>query len=145
MRIDFIKDLLFFAAVFGCIVAPQAFSSPAACMRNDASMFLSADTVVEVEVINSRRWNESVNTVHLVAKYRILDVFKGDVQKKEIVIVTDSCLDIPVPEWMIGYPGVSDYCNGQLNLNLTGVSSEDGSPVLHPDGAPGWILIPKTE
>jgi hypothetical protein len=65
--------------------------------------------------------------------------------KNDIVIVTDTCLDTPVPREIIGYPGVEDYCMGGMNLSLTGVKTKDGSRVFRPAGAPGWILFLKVD
>lgn len=83
-------------------------ASPPACPRNDVSMYFESDAVVEAVVIKSRRWSEGSATLHLVAKYKVLEVFKGDVHKDDILIVTDTCLDKPVPERMLGYPVVED-------------------------------------
>jgi hypothetical protein len=78
---------------------------------------------------------------HLVAKYKILDVFKGDVDKDDILIVTDTCLDKPVPREMLGYPVVENYCRGLIGLRLTGVDSQDGKPVMKSGNKPNWILF----
>ena len=142
MKLDFRKVLLFAGMILGCIEAPVIFASPPATWMNDVSMFISADAVVETKVIKSRKWSKG-DTVYLVAKYRVLDVFKGDIRKDDIVIVTDRCVDQPIPKEVLGYPNVEGYCIKGMNLNLTGVKKQDGSPVLRPEGAPGWILFLK--
>jgi hypothetical protein len=86
--------------------ASSANASPPACHRNDVSMYMKSDAVVEAVVTKSRRWSEGTVTLHLVAKYKIMDVFKGDVDKDDILIVTDTCLDEPIPRQMLGYPPV---------------------------------------
>ena len=48
---------------------------------------------------------------------------------------------LSIPKEVIGYPNVENYCIDGMNLNLTGVNKKDGSPVLRPEGAPGWILF----
>ena len=73
-------------------------ASPPAYPRNDLSMYLESDAVVEAIVTKLRRWSEGSTTLHLAAKYKVVDVFKGDVDMDDILIVTDSCLDEPVPE-----------------------------------------------
>ena len=70
-----------------------------------------------------------------------MDIFKGDVNKDEILIVTDTCLDEPIPRQMLGYPQVEDYCRGGIGLTLTGVNSGDGKPVMKSDNKPSWILF----
>jgi hypothetical protein len=145
MNVTFKKALIFVVTGLCCIVVSKAFASPPATTRNDVSMFLSAGAVVEAMVIKSRKWTEGIHTVHLVAKYRVRDVFKGDIRKDDIVIVTDTCLDKPVPEEEFGYPGVKDYCMGGMNINLTGVRKKDGSPVYRPKGTQGWILFLKLD
>jgi hypothetical protein len=140
MKMDFRKALLFVSMVLFCIGTLEASASPPAVWRNDVSMFLSADAVIEAKVIKSRKWSKG-RTFHLVAKYRVLDVFKGNIRKDDIVIVTDTCVDRPIPKEMLGYPNVEDYCIEGMNLNLTGVNKKDGSPVLRPEGAQGWILF----
>jgi len=90
--------------------------------------------VVPVERAEYDFWFESEGsaTAHLVAKYKVLEVFKGDVHKDDILIVTDTCLDKPVPERQLGYPAVKDYCRGLIGLRLTGVNSRDGNPHIGP-------------
>jgi len=73
---------------------------------------MQVDAVVEAIVIKSKRWSEGAVTRHLVAKYKVADVFKGEVDKDEILIVTDTCLDKPVPREG-GYVGLSG-CRGLL-------------------------------
>ena len=116
-------------------------ASPPACDRNVFSMYIKSDAVVEAVVSKSRRWSEGAATLHLVAKYKVLDVFKGHVDKDDILIVTDTCLDKPVPREMLGYPAVKDYCRGGIGLNLTGVNLRDGKPVMKSDNKPSWILF----
>jgi hypothetical protein len=116
-------------------------ASPPACGRNDVSMHLESDAVVEAIVIKSRRWSKGAVTHYLVAKYKVLDVFKGDVSKDDILIVTDTCLDKPVPNERLGYPVVEDYCRGLIGLSLTGVDSRDGKPVMKSGSKPSWILF----
>jgi len=102
---------------------------------------MQSDVVVKAVVIKSRRWSEGSATLHLVAKYKVLEVFKGDFHKDDILIVTDTCLDKPVPERMLGYPVVEDYCRGLIGLRLTGVNSRDGKPVMRSSTKPSWILF----
>jgi len=116
-------------------------ASPPACPRNDVSMYFESDAVVEAVVTKSKRWSEGSATLHLVAKYKIMDVFKGDADKDDILIVTDTCLDKPVPERRLGYPVVDDYCRGLIGLRLTGVDSRDGKPVMKSDSKPSLILF----
>mgnify|MGYP006995605420 CR=1 FL=1 len=108
----------------------SAGTSPAACRRSESSIYINSDSVVEAVVKQSRRWSEGTVTLHLVVQYKILDVFKGDVIQDEILIVTDTCLDEPIPRHMLGYPPVEDYCRGGIGLTLTGVNSGDGKPVM---------------
>jgi len=122
-----------------------AHASPPACHRNDASMYIASDVVIEAIVTKSRRWSEGSATLHLVAKYRVLDVFKGDVAKDDILIVTDTCLDKPVPKRQLGYPVVEDYCRGLIGLHLTGVDSQDGKPVMTSGSKPNLILFLKKD
>ncbi len=73
------------------------------------------------------------------------EVFKGSLASGDVVIVTDTCFDKPVPRERMGYPGVENYCLGGLNLSLTGVRTMDGSPVERSEGGPGWILFLKAD
>jgi len=120
-------------------------ASPPACHRNDVSMYMQSDAVVEAVVTKSRRWSEGAATLHLVAKYKVLDAFKGDVTKNDILIVTDTCLDKPVPERMMAYPGVDDYCRGFIGLRLTGVDSQDGKRIIKSGSKPNWIMFLKKD
>lgn len=124
------KDIYIVAIVWLISCTSSADASPAAYPRNDLSMFMKSDMIVEVVVTKSRRWSEGSTTLHLVAKYKVVDVFKGDVDKDDILIVTDTCLDESVPERMVGYPAVERYCRGLIGLHLTGVDSRDGKPVM---------------
>jgi hypothetical protein len=108
-------------------------------------MYTQSDAVVEVVVTKSRRWSEGATTLHLVAKYKVLDVFKGDVTKNNILIVTDTCLDKPIPYRQWGYPVVEDYCRGLIGLNMTGVNSRDGKPVMKSGNKTSWILFLKKD
>lgn len=117
-----------------------AWASPPACDRSEAARFAAADAVVEAKITSSRRWASGPMTFHLVAKYRVLDVFKGGPKPGEVVIVTDTCLDRPVPQEMLGYPVVDDYCLGGMNLSLTGVDHSDGRATPLPAGTSGWVL-----
>jgi hypothetical protein len=108
-------------------------------------MFIQSDVVIEAVVTKSRRWSEGSAKLHLVAKYRILDVFKGDVTKDDVLIVTDTCLYKPVPERMLGYPVVENYCRGLIGLRLTGVDSQDGKPIMTSGSKPSWILFLKKD
>ena len=104
-------------------------------------MYHAADAVLTAAVTSSRRWQAGSVTVYLVAKYRVTRVFKGDIAQGEVVIVTDTCLDQPIPQHAIGYPGVEAYCLGGRNLTLTGVRTKDGRPVESTGEAPGWLLF----
>ena len=73
----------------------NANASPPAFTRNDISMYISSDAVVEAVVIKSRRWSEGIATLHLVAEYKVVDVFKGDVHKKLTGVENDSILKLP--------------------------------------------------
>ncbi len=133
---------ILFAVIIGIMsVFTNANASPPACHRNDVSMYMKSDVVVEAVVTKPRRWSEGATTLHLAAKYKIVDVFKGDVDKDDILIVTDTCLDKPVPREMLGYPVVEDYCRGLIGLRLTGVDSWDGKPVMKSDNRPSLILF----
>jgi len=122
----------------------HTFASPAACQRNLADKFIVADLVLEATVTHSRRWKESATTVHLVAKYQVLDVFKGDVSGGSEQIVTATCIDRKRPNnARLGYPGATPYCPGGLNIYLTGVDSKTGHPKNKGDGTPNWILFLK--
>ena len=125
-----------------CGLWPNTLSlaSPPACFRNLVSLFHLADAVLETTVISSRRWNEGQSTIHLVAQYQVKKVFKGHVSTDDIVIVTDTCLDTPIPQEIVGYPGVKNYCLG-MNLSLTGVQSSDGTPMSTPEKPNTWILF----
>ncbi len=104
-------------------------------------MYLESDIVVEAVVTKSRRWSEGAATLHLVAKYKVLDVFKGDVDQNDILIVTDTCMDEPVPERMQGYPVVESYCRGLIGLQLPGIDSRTGKPIVRPQPQAGWLLF----
>jgi hypothetical protein len=137
-----IRKIIYIAVIIWLMSATSsANASPPACHRNDVSMYMESDAVFEAVVTKSRRWSEGTITLHLVAKYKVLEVFKGDVDKDDILIVTDTCLDKPVPRQMLGYPGVEDYCRGGIGLNLTGINSGDGKPVMKSGKKPRWILF----
>ena len=138
----FYINVIFIVTII-CLVSnsKSAIASPAACSRDDISMYVNSDAVVEAVVTKSRRWIEGVSTIHLVAKYKISDVFKGEVDKDKILIVTDTCLDLPVPREMLGYPVVKDYCRGLIGLRLTGVDSWNGKPVMRSGNKESWILF----
>jgi hypothetical protein len=137
-----IKKVIFIVTIIWLMSTPtSANASPPACHRNGVSMYMESDAVVVAVVTKSRRWSKGTATLHLVAKYKILDVFKGDVDKDDILIVTDTCLDKPVPREMLGYPVVENYCRGLIGLRLTGVDSQDGKPVMKSGNKPNWILF----
>jgi len=136
-----VKNTLTIFAICLVIFSTTAKASPPACRQNTVSKFISADAAVEAVVVKSRRWSEAGTTIHLVSKYEILKVFKGNVEKGEIIIVTDTCLDKPVPRKMAGYPVVQNYCRGSIGLSLTGVNSLNGTPIRNPEGKPSWILF----
>jgi hypothetical protein len=135
----------FIVLLFGISSTSIALASPPACARNHPGLFMLADAVIEASVIKSRRWKEGISTLHLVAKYRVNDVFKGDVKRGSVVIATFTCLDKPIPEWAIGYPGVMDYCQGGGGLHLTGVRAQDGDTVKKNGVVPNWILFLKRD
>jgi len=123
-----------------------SFASPAACQLTITDKFLFADLVVEVKVIKSRRWKEGHITLHLVAKYQVLDVFKGDVKKDSVQIVTTTCLKTNRPiDGLLGYPRVTPYCPGGLNIRLMGVDSKTGHPKKKGENALHWILFLKKD
>ena len=126
-------------AVAALASAGEVIASPPACTLSDAAMYQTADAVMAAEITSSRRWASGPTTLHLVAKYRVQEVFKGEPRPGEVVIVTDTCIDRPVPEEMLGYPVVQDYCLGGLNLSLTGVDAQDGEALAMPAGA--WVLF----
>ena len=102
---QFMKKVVCFAVIAWLMSAVlSANASPPAFPRNDVSMYLESDAVVEAVVIKSRRWFEGAGTLHLVAKYKVLNVFKGNVDKDDILIVT-------IPVWInlcgrnVGLPG----------------------------------------
>lgn len=136
-----------FGAVLAAVLLPlaAAVASPPACDHSNASRFRAADAVAAAEVTSSRRWAEGGTTLHLVAKYELREVFKGALAPGETVIVTDTCLDAPVPEEMLGYPAVERYCLGGLNLSLTGVDAGDGTALPVAEDADGWILFLRTD
>ena len=137
-----IRKVIYIAVIIWLMSATSsANASPPACHRNDVSMYMESDAVVEAVVTKSKRWSEGTITLHLVAKYKVLDVFKGAVDKDEILIVTDTCLDEHIPRQMSGYPKVEDYCRGGIGLTLTGVNSGDGKPVMKSGKKPRWILF----
>ena len=143
---QFIKNVLSFTVIFWLMnAASSANASPPACFRNDVSMYMQSDAVVEVLVTKSRRWSEGSATLHLVAKYNVLTVFKGNAGKDDILIVTDTCLDEPVPERMLGYPVVEKYCRGLIGLRLSAVDSREGKPVMWSGTKPNWILFLKKD
>lgn len=143
---QFIKKVICFVVItWLMITASSANASPPAFPRNDVSMYIRSDAVVEAIVVKSKRWSEGAETLHLVAKYRILNIFKGNIDKDDILIVTDTCLDKPVPRHMLGYPPVEDYCRGGIGLTLTGVNSQDGKPVMKSGNIPRWILFLKKD
>ncbi len=121
----------------------SSIASQAACRMSDAGLFSRSDLVVTAHVTSSKRWREGPSTVHLVAKYRIEQVFKGELNPGEILIVTNSCLDTEVPEEVLGYPAVNDYCRGNLAPSLTGVLREDGSIIIGNNVKPNWIMFLK--
>jgi len=138
------KAILFVVIIWVLGGFSSADASPPACHRGEASMYIHSDVVVEAVVIQSRRWSQGT-TLHLVAKYKIKEVFKGDVHKDEILIVTDTCHDEPVPRGLLGYPVVEDYCRGGIGLNLTGVNPGDGTPFMKSGERPTWILFLKKD
>lgn len=123
-----------------------SFASPAACSRNSVDKFISSDLVVLAKVVKSRRWKAGMITLHLVAKYQVLEVFKGDVKKDSIQIATTTCLDKSRPKNdMRGYPTATPYCPGGLNIHLTGVDSKTGRPTKKGKNAPSWVLFLKKD
>ena len=154
-RLFFCGALIAMAA--GLTAAAEA--SPPACRRGDVAMFAVADAVVTADVDSARRWRSGAATIHLVARYGVLHVFKGDIEPGDSVIVTDTCLDHAVPQDRLGYSAVERYCLGGRNLSLTGVRSRDGAVLaeeasgrplfLRADrrsGAPEptWLEVPRT-
>lgn len=143
---QFMKKVICFAVIAWLMSAASSVNaSPPAYPRNDLSLYLESDAVVEAVVTKSRRWFEGAETLHLVAKYKVLNVFKGNVDKDNILIVTDTCLDKPVPKERLGYPAVQNYCRGLIGLRLTGVDSRDGKPFMKSGNKPSWILFLKKD
>ena len=139
-----IKKVVLFAALVGSISpSTHTSASPPCCTRNDCAMFIDSDAVVSAMVKQSKRRSEGKITLHLVATYQVLDVFKGNVRKGDILIVTDTCIDEPVPEHVAGYPNVENYCRNGIGLHLTGVNSTDGSPAVKSGEKPKVILFLK--
>jgi hypothetical protein len=131
----------FIAALLALVSLSQiAEASPPACSRDVVSLFNQSDAIVEATVTKSRRWTAGVMTIHLVAKYKIIDVFKGDFKKDDILIVTDTCLDTPIPENQLGYPVVETYCRGGIGFSLPGVDSLNGAALTISDDVPHLIL-----
>ena len=123
------------------MVQTATIASQAACQMSEAGLFFESDVVVTAQVTSSKKWREGQLTVHLVAKYRVEQVFKGELNPGEILIVTNSCLDTEVPEEVLGYPAVNDYCHGNTAPSLTGVKRDDGLPVAVNNINPSWILF----
>lgn len=117
------------AALLLFVVYPAiVFASPAACFRNEVSMFLVSDAVVEAKVTSSRRWSQG-RAHNLVAKYKIIQVYKGDLHKNDIMIVTDSCLEARKSRELAGYPTSITYCPKGYGVGLSGVNRADGTPI----------------
>ena len=129
-----------FALAATVLLAAPLGSSPPACHRDDIDRFRAADSVVAAVVTSSRRWQAGATTLHLVAKYRVLESFKGPLASDGIVIVTDTCLDEERPRDRLGYPTAVKYCPGSSGLVLTGVNASDGSPIREGAGASEWVL-----
>lgn len=111
--------------------------------------------------MSSRRWREGRSTLHLVATYRLREVFKGNLEPDATVIATRTCLDFPVPDDLVGRVDPRRYCPGGAGLTLVGVDVGTGEPLavdgdrptvvlfLRPDkwrGAPEltWLEVPVT-
>jgi len=140
------RRFIFSVALLFVFQVSHSFASPAACQRNITDKFLFADLVVEAKVIKSRRWKEGHTTLHLVAKYQVLDVFKGDVKKDSVQIVTTTCLKTNRPnDGLLGYPRATPYCPGGLNIHLMGVDSKTGHPKTNGENALHWILFLKKD
>ena len=110
------------------------------------------------ELLSSRRWTPGGAVHHLVAVYRVVESFKGDLAAATEVIVTDTCLAGKVP---MGDSGpLADprrYC-AHGDFSLPGVDSTTGASrprerplvlVLDPDVRPGapeltWLEVPET-
>ena len=131
-----------FAFFLSMLAFQNTSASPPACDRNDVSMYNNFDAVVEAVVTQSRRWSEGT-TVHLVATYKVVDVFKGNVRKGTTLTATDRCIDESPPQHILGYPRVEDYCRGGIGLRLTGVDAKDGTPVTTSGERPNVLLFLK--
>ena len=134
-----LKSLPLACAIF--FYLQDVLASPAACQRSLAAMFKSSDSVVEAKVTSSKNWKEGSNILNLVAEYRILNTFKGDIQPAKVIIVTDTCWDKPVPQEMLGYPPVKNSCLGGINLSLTGVRSTNGKTQVSQNKSSSLILF----
>lgn len=145
---DKIKRRLFICSATLLFIAQTfpSFSSPAACHRNTVDKFFSSDLVVLAKVVKSRRWKEGMATLHLVAQYQILEVYKGDARKDSIQIASSTCLEKPRPDnALLGYPIPTPYCPEGFNIHLTGVDSKTGEPKENGENAPYWILFLKKD
>jgi hypothetical protein len=137
---------IYSATLFFVFQASPSFSSPAACDRNSVSKFISSDLVVLAKVVKSRRWKAGMITLHLVAKYQILEVYKGDAKKDSIQIATTTCLEKSRPKNdMLGYPTATPYCPGGFNIHLTGVDSKTGQPKEKGENTSSWIIFLKKD
>ncbi len=137
---------IYSVAVLFVFQASYSLASPPTCQRNIVDKFIFADLVVEAKVTKSRRWKEGLSTLHLVAKYQVLDVFKEDVKKDSVQIVTNTCLEKSRPNNdLLGYSRATPYCPKGLNIHLTGVDSKTGRPKKNGHNAPHWILFLKKD
>lgn len=142
-----LKRLFVYSAnLFFVFQAFPSFASPAACSRNSVDKFFSSDLVVLAKVVKSRRWKEGMITLHLIAKYQVLEVFKGDAKKDSIQIATTTCLEKSRPKNdMLGYPTATPYCPGGFNIHLTGVDSKTGQPKEKGENASPLIIFLKRD
>jgi hypothetical protein len=68
---------ILFAVLFITCGFADSDASPPACFRNDVSMYIYSDVVVESVVKHSRRWSEGTSTRHLVAQYVVTDFLEN--------------------------------------------------------------------
>lgn len=129
------------AFVVNLALAQGSGASPPACQRSDIDLFAIADLVATAELVSSRRWQEGSSTLHLVATYRLREVFKGDLEADATVIVTRTCLDMRISGEFVGRVDPRRYCPGGAGLSLVGVDADTGEPREVDGGRPTVVLF----
>jgi len=118
------------------VVPSELPSSPPACRQGAVDLFMEADLIVEGRLVEARRSGAAGGWLSLKAWFVAEDVFKGRVARGQKIPLYRSCHDRPVPEHLLGYPYVRDYCPG-YGLNITGVKPEATEPDSRPQT---WLL-----